>query len=224
MSVQRQRFTPPAGARYVGALALVAVALAPSSGRGQEAEPGPGVVPPSAAYIGETSDSLSVLPRWKLEGADTRVLWVHFSDPPDHRPAFWAAIERAVDTWNEVPGIPISFRRTDHSDRADVRFQWVGRFDANQAGTTDWQTDGEGWLSSAVVTLAVEHADGTPMSDEFLLLVALHELGHVVGLPHSEDPLDVMHPGNRSRELSERDVRSAQRLYSDEPSGSPETP
>jgi len=118
-----------------------------------------------------------------------------------------------MDAWNDVHGIPLVFRRTESERAADVEFRWVRRFETSQAGTTDWETDGEGWLSSVVVTLALLHEDGTPMSSEFLRLVALHELGHAIGLPHSGDPADVMHPGNRNLRLSDRDVRSARRLY-----------
>lgn len=205
----------------VAAVATLAMVLLPARARAQEESPGPGVVPPPAAYIGEPADSSrGILPRWHLDADGSRTLWIHFSAAPAARPDFWSEVRRAVDEWNRAAGLPVTFRRTDHESTADVRFRWVRRFDVSRAGTTEWKTDGEGWLASAVVTLATEHVDGTPMSDEFLLLVALHELGHVLGLPHSEDPSDVMHPGNRNSRLSGRDVRSAQRLYAlADPSG-----
>ncbi len=203
-------------ARTAGAiaLALIAGAAAPAFAVAQADYSSPAVVPPTDAYVGGAVDSGErELHRWRT-GTDTeRTGWVHFAEPPDERPTFWDEAVRALDTWNAVQGLPLAFQRTDHAATADVTFRWIQRFDANQAGTTDWETDGEGWLTSAVVTLATEHAEGTPMSDEFLRFVALHELGHVVGLPHSEDPSDVMHPGNRNRDLSDRDVRSARQLY-----------
>ncbi len=226
--IAHARATTPRCGPSMPALALIpalVLLVARSDANAQNPSSGPGVVPPKAAYIGNTSDANEdALPRWHVEPASDRTLWIHMAPPPENRPSFWVEIERAIDAWNDVPGLPLDFRSTANPRAADVRFRWTRRFSANQAGTTDWKTDGEGWLASAVVTLAVEHADGTPMSDEFLLLVALHELGHVVGLPHSENPADVMHPGNRSRRLSERDVRSAQRLYTQGEAVSAETP
>jgi hypothetical protein len=203
-------------ARTAGAiaLALFAGAAAPTFAVAQADYSSPAVVPPADAYVGDAvNGGERELHRWRT-GTDTkRTLWVHFSEPPDGRPTFWDESVRALETWNAVRGIPLAFRRTEHPEAADVKFRWIHRFDANQAGTTDWETDGEGWITSAVVTLATEHAEGTAMSEEFLRLVALHELGHVVGLPHSEDPSDVLHPGNRNQKLSDRDVRSARQLY-----------
>ncbi len=105
------------------------------------------------------------------------------------------------------------FEPVSSVEEADVRFQWIEEFEARQAGTTDRDADSEGWLRKATVTLALRHSEGLPMSDDFLRLVALHEVGHALGLPHSEDPGDAMHPGNRSARLSARDVRSLQQLY-----------
>lgn len=175
---------------------------------------GPAVVPPAEAYLGETDGRPEPkLPRWHTDPTGPRTLWVLFPSPPRERPDFWDEAANAMDAWNDVHGIPLVFRRTESERAADVEFRWVRRFETSQAGTTDWETDGEGWLSSVVVTLALLHEDGTPMSSEFLRLVALHELGHAIGLPHSGDPADVMHPGNRNLRLSDRDVRSARRLY-----------
>jgi hypothetical protein len=195
-------------------VALAVLWLGPGEAFAQADSSGPAVVPPPAAYVGGgTASGLEDLLRWRVDDLAGRTLWIHFESPPQERPAFWQQSEEALEEWNRVPGLPLRFRRTDHYREADIRFRWVRRFDESQAGTTEWQTDGEGWLSSATVTLAVEHVDGTLMSDEFVLLVALHELGHAIGLPHSEEPADVMHPGNRSRKPSDRDVRSAIQLY-----------
>ena len=175
-------------------VASLATSVFPSVAAAQAEYNGPAVVPPADVYV-------------------SRADGLHFADPPSERPDFWNEAVGAMEAWNEVGGIPLAFRRTARAGSADVEFRWIRRFEANQAGTTDWRTDGEGWLTAARVTLATEHEGGRSMSDEFLRLVALHELGHVIGLPHSDDPSDVMHPGNRNMEVSYRDIRSARQLY-----------
>ena len=211
------RQTSPSGARRVVMIAAtgwLGASLFPLAAVAQADHSGPAVVPPAEAYLGEPDGGAEpVLPRWQTGDDAPRTLWVHFGNPPPQRPGFWDETVRAMEAWNAVGGIPLSFRQTEHALSADVEFRWIRRFEAQQAGTTDWETDGDGWLNSAVVTLAMEHREGIPMSGEFLRMVAIHELGHVLGLPHSGDPNDVMHPGNRNLSLSNRDIRSARRLY-----------
>lgn len=197
-----------------GVAAWVALAAFPAAAKAQVDYTGPAVVPSPLVYVGSLDGKPEPpLPLWRTTTDARRTLWVHFMEPPPERPHFWDQTVRAMEAWNEVGGVPLRFERTRSARSADVEFRWIRQFEAHQAGTTDWETDGDGWLSSAVVTLATQHEGGTSMSDEFLLLVALHELGHVIGLPHSDDPSDVMHPGNRNMALSDRDVRSARQLY-----------
>jgi len=214
-SVEAVRATRARARGWLTALTVSSLcASTPSAALAQAADGGPAVIPPAAAYIGvRDGESEAPLPRWWVGTTEPRTLWVYFTPPPPGRPGFWEATRGAMRTWNEVNGVPVSFRPTVHRDEADVELGWIRRFSSSQAGTTDWRTDGEGWLQRVVVTLALEHEDGIPMSDEFLSLVSLHELGHAIGLPHSEDPADVMHPGNRSLELSDRDILSARQLY-----------
>jgi hypothetical protein len=197
-----------------GAMAWLTVCAFPAVASAQADYTGPAVVPPADAYVGSLeNEPEAALLRWRIGTEVQRTLWVHFMSPPPERSDFWDETVRAMQAWNAIGGVPVAFQPTLHAQSADVEFRWIRRFDTHQAGTTDWETDGEGWLSSAVVTLATQHEGGTPMSDEFLLLVALHELGHVIGLPHSDDPSDVMHPGNRNMALSDRDIRSARQMY-----------
>ena len=195
-------------------MAWLAVIGQPAAAAAQAEYSGPAVVRPADTYLSTPAGhSEPVFHRWHTNEDGERTIWVHFTDPPAGRPGFWSETVRALEVWNAVGGVPLVFRQTGHAQAADVEFRWIRRFGAHQAGTTDWETDGEGWLSSAVVTLATEHEDGTPMSDEFLRLVAVHEVGHVIGLPHSDDPRNVMHPGNRNLSLSDHDIWSARQLY-----------
>lgn len=211
---RQRRCARAARAVRIATTGWLVACLFPLTAVAQADHSGPAVVPPADAYLGAPDlGPEPTLPRWRIGDDAPRALWVHFADPPPQRPDFWEETVRAMAAWNAVGGVPLTFHLTENPVSADVEFRWIRRFEAHQAGTTDWTTDGDGWLSSAVVTLAMEHREGIPMSGEFLRMVALHELGHVLGLPHSGDPNDVMHPGNRNLSLSDRDIRSARQLY-----------
>lgn len=172
------------------------------------------VVPPAATYIGPASGpAATVAATWGSTGDTPSVLRVGFAPPPDDRLAFWAPVRRALDTWAELPEAPFDFEYVAETEPADIEFRWIDRFSTFQAGTTHRRLDAEGHIERVTVLLAREHANAVPMSDEFLHLVALHEVGHALGLPHSEDPGDVMHPGNRNLRISMRDRDSLAMLY-----------
>jgi predicted Zn-dependent protease len=51
------------------------------------------------------------------------------------------------------------------------------------------------------------------LAPQQVLLTAAHEMGHALGLPHSDSRRDVMYPTNTARNLSNRDFRTVNALY-----------
>jgi len=182
----------------------------------------PAVVPRQEAYLdGPASGRPAVVRRWRTPtGEQPRRLAIFFEPPPEAAAASDSEFEaraaifmEAVRRWTSLPGVPLTVHVTARAEEAAVRVKWVRRFDAGQAGMTRWGADADGWIQRATIILALRHSDDSPMSREFFRSVALHEAGHLLGLPHSEDPGDVMHPGNRNYVLSDRDRTTVRRLY-----------
>jgi hypothetical protein len=128
------------------------------------------------------------------------------------QPAFVDAVRGAFERW-QTAGVPVRWNLDADSASAEVRFVWRIQFDIRRTGQTDLTWDQEGHLMSAVVALATFDPDGHPLTADDVRVVALHEIGHLIGLDHSADSTDIMFATTRVRDLSPRDVASAVLLY-----------
>ena len=51
------------------------------------------------------------------------------------------------------------------------------------------------------------------LSPDRVQLIAAHEMGHALGLPHSDDPRDVMYPKNTAWRCTRRDFETMEAVY-----------
>jgi predicted Zn-dependent protease len=59
----------------------------------------------------------------------------------------------------------------------------------------------------------VHHSNGGPLDEDAVGAIALHEVGHLLGLDHTTDSLAIMAPRVRVRRLAEADRATARLLY-----------
>lgn len=154
----------------------------------------------------------SMLHRW--DGRMSTPVRVFF--PPttvaNFQPSFLDAVRSAFQRWQEA-GVPVRFNLDADSGSAEVRVQWRIQFEGERSGQTDLQWEEDGHLTGGVVTLATFDAKGQPFAPDDVRVLALHEIGHLIGLDHSPDPGDIMYAQPKVRDLSPRDIRTASLLY-----------
>jgi hypothetical protein len=154
----------------------------------------------------------SSLHRWDDRGDRPVRVYLPAGEVENLQPAFLDAIRSAFERWMQA-GIPVRFDPNSDSARAEVLFQWTRRFPMDRTGQTDLTWDEDGRIRSGVVTIATLDPKGQPLGPEDVHVVALHEIGHLLGLDHSADSSDIMFASTRVRDLSPRDIRTGLLLY-----------
>ncbi len=124
---------------------------------------------------------------------------------------------RGIQYWQRRPFELVIDTHPTPSGRADIEISWGRGLSGSQLGLTRtrWSLEkGEPKFEILGLTLATRSPNSNyQISPEQVLLTAAHEMGHALGLPHSDSERDVMYPTNTARSLSTRDFRTVGALY-----------
>lgn len=168
----------------------------------------------SGTYLSEmlAENGDSMLRRWENRQSSPIRVWFTPTNTANFKPAFLDAIQTAFAQWTSV-GVPVRFIFNADSASAEVTVRWRIQFEIERTGQTDVTWDQNGLIQSAVVTIATFDPKGRPMEPDDIRVVAMHEVGHLLGLGHSQDSTDIMFPTAKVRDISIRDARTVMLLY-----------
>ncbi len=170
----------------------------------------------AATYLATSlAESDSAVRRWpdpKLL-RPLRLAIVRTPEVRNFRESFVANVQWAVGRWNGAM-LPLSLGQTPDTAGADIVITWVDRLDSSRTGRADLTWDRRGYLLRATVYLATHTPQGHALGSREMVALALHEIGHALGLGHSPVREDALYPVTRALELTERDRRTARLLYS----------
>jgi len=94
-----------------------------------------------------------------------------------------------------------------------VHVNWIDHFSEPISGRTKWARDDEWLITDANIILAIHHHQGETLDPESMKAMALHEIGHLLGLDHTVDSTSIMAPRVRVRDLSDADRATIRLLY-----------
>jgi len=168
----------------------------------------------SGTYISEILHARdSALARWRERRGVPLKVWIQpASNLDDWSIRFVYEVHNAFVAWDTL-GLPLRFQIVADSLKAHVHVSWIDRFAEPISGRTRWARDEKYWITDANIILAVHHRTGEILEDDAMHAMALHEVGHLLGLDHTKDPSSVMAPKVRVRSLSEADRATARLLY-----------
>jgi hypothetical protein len=155
----------------------------------------------------------SSLARWADRNGIPLTVWIQpHADVPDFSAVYAQRVRQAFEEWDPL-GLPLRFAFVDDSAEAEVHVDWIDRFKTQISGRTRWARDEDWVITDANITLAMHHTQGDVLDPESMRAMALHEIGHLLGLDHTRDSLSIMAPRVRVRQLSSADRATVRLLY-----------
>ncbi len=168
----------------------------------------------AGTYIGEILDERDwAISHWRDRRDRPLTVWIQpQSSVTDFTPEYVSRVRAAFEEWDALQ-IPLHFSFVRDSAAAEVHVNWIDHFDQPISGRTRWERSASWEITEANIVLAVHHHEGGQLDNESMRAMALHEIGHLLGLDHTTDSLSIMAPKVRVRQITATDSATVQLLY-----------
>jgi hypothetical protein len=127
--------------------------------------------------------------------ASAQTFNMHVKKMPQHwQNQFGDILSKATQYWeNKITGL--KFNTVQHVDQANFIVEWASQYGEGNLGYYSTSTANEYGKPKLTISLGFfKDKKWNLVSPEYALEITKHELGHAIGLPHSDDPNDIMYP------------------------------
>ena len=124
-------------------------------------------------------------------------------------------IKSGFSAWEKVTDEEIRFKfvTKPHAGYANITVRIVSNFTDNKIGLTKAQM-GVNKIYKSNVDIGLKDPNGIKFTSKELELITIHEIGHSLGLPHSQNPKSIMYPyAMPGQSILKEDVEKLLDLY-----------
>lgn len=127
-------------------------------------------------------------------------------------------MKKAFGRWQSATNKFVTFTFVDSPDNADITADFVEQLPGKAVGVCktsySYRTGQETIITKAEINLANKNMYERILTDDEYYRVMLHEIGHALGLPHSEKLNSIMKPySNQIINISIDDRKALKELY-----------
>jgi len=158
----------------------------------------------------------STLYRWPDRLGDALRVYVEPSSSLTAWSPQYPQLARAVfDEWSEA-GCPLRFTFIFDSTSADISIRWIDRFpegDGQRIGVTERMQGSDYLIARARIDVAMRDSAGRRLAPIIVGGIIRHEVGHALGLNHSNDSSSVMYREAATTVIGASDRATLRTLY-----------